>query len=333
VTVLVHRHSEQTDHGAGARHAAEIAASSESDGANPLFSFTGHAGGLGVDRNGTIWVSDRTSATIWRVTGDGTATSLVAATAEARHGERSTSLSVPAGLALSPDGSLFVADSARHRVCAVSPDGTLRVVAGVGAIGYRDGPATEAMFRFPLDVAIAPDGTCYVADTDNDRIRAVSTNGMVSTIAGSIYDYGDGRGPHARFRRPGALDIDAHGTCYVADTGNNAIRRITPDGEVTTLAGAPPGGDRDGNGGNVGLRWPTGIAAADDGSVWVADHGNGSVRHITAAGKSRTPLKLSGLRWPTVVAMHGTSRVVVAGVALADGHVPETYLMILGGSH
>lgn len=298
--------------------------------AEALFSFTGHPGGLAIDGDGAILVSDSLSSTIWRVTDNGAAAPLIIIPTELEHGwERQIRLFTPAGLAFAPDGSLFVADSTHHRVCAVSPDGSLRVVAG-GANGYRDGPGTQAMFRFPLDVALAADGTCYVADTGNDRIRAISPEGIVTTVAGSIYDYGDGRGPHARFRRPAALDVDAEGTLCVADTGNNAIRRVAPEGVVTTLAGEPPGGDSDGSGRGVGLRWPTGIAAGADDSVWVADHGNGALRQITAAGESTTEHRLSGLRWPTVVAWRGDGRVVVAGAALYDAHMPEACLMILG---
>jgi sugar lactone lactonase YvrE len=293
-----------------------------------LFSFSGRAGGLAVVDGATL-VSDSASGTIWRVALAGTATPIVVTPARLKQNseEGSTRLSTPAGLALSPDGSLFVADSTRHRVCAISPDGALRVVAG-GANGYRDGSGTEAMFRFPNDVAVAADGTCYVADTGNDRIRVISPDGIVTTVAGSIYDYGDGRGPHTRFRRPAALDVDAEGTCWVADTGNNAIRRIAPDREVTTLAGEPAGGDTSGPG--SGLRWPTGIAAATDGSLWVADHGNSAIRRIDRQGHITTHLRLSGRRWPTVVALGGDRAVLVAGAALEDVREPRAWVMIIG---
>jgi DNA-binding beta-propeller fold protein YncE len=108
-----------------------------------------------------------------------------------------------------------------------------------------------------------------------------------------------------------ALDVDADGTCYVADTGNNAVRRVTPDGEVTTVAGAPPGGDADGAGVGVGLRWPTGIAAGHEGHLWVADYGNGAIRLIERTGLSTTTLRLEGRRWPVAVALAPDGEVVV----------------------
>ncbi|MGH9030335.1 MAG: hypothetical protein ACRDV4_12075 [Acidimicrobiales bacterium] len=193
MAVLVEQeHEEQAHEESAPRQLARVVPSSEQECDDALFSFSGHAGGLTADTEGAIWVSDTLSATIWRVTEDGIATTLVVAPAAVEQGwKRSIRLAAPAGLALSPDGSLFVADSTRHRVCVVSPDGSLRVVAG-GANGYRGGPGTEAMFRFPLDVALGPDGTCYVADTANDRIRAISSDGVVTTVAGAGYDYAAG---------------------------------------------------------------------------------------------------------------------------------------------
>ena len=147
-------------------------------------------------------------------------------------------------------------------------------------------------------------------------------------MAGSDYDYGDGRGTHARFRRPGALDVAADGVCYVADTGNNAIRRIDPDGTVTTLAGEPRGGDAEGTGPSVGLRWPTGIAAGADGTIWVVDHGNGAVRRIGTHNESHTVLRLSGLRWPVGVAVRSDGALAVTGTALYDLQRPAACLLV-----
>lgn len=298
--------------------------------ADALFGFRGNPGGVSVAADGSMWMSDTLSGTIWRITEDGAAAPIVPGqTGTALTPGLTTRVLTPAGLALSPDGSLFVADGAAHRVCVVDPDGVVRVLAG-GRSGYQDGDANEARFRHPLDVALAPDGACYVADTGNDRIRRISSDGSVTTVAGSIYDYGDGQGPDARFREPVALDVDAGGACFVADTGNNAIRRISSDGVVTTLAGGPPGGDCDGIGEGVGLRWPTGVAAGPAGDAWVADHGNGALRHIGRRGESSTTFRLAGLRWPISVALGADGSPVVAGAAMYDVHVPEACLMVLG---
>ena len=295
--------------------------------ADPSFAFPGRPAGLADAPDGTLFVSDATSRTIWRID-DGGERAAVAAPSRGVSDATAARTRVlsPAGLALAPDGTLVAADATGHRVWAVSPDGVPRPLAG-SVYGYRDGPSNEAAFRYPSDVAIGPDGTCFVADTGNDRIRTITPDGVVSTLGGSIYDYGDGRGSAARFRRPEAITVGVDGTCYVADTGNNAIRQITPDGEVTTVAGSPPGGDRDGVGAEVGLRWPTGLALGPDGDLWVADHGNGTLRRIDHSGGSTTHLRLPGGRLPIAVvsALHG--QMVVAIVVLDDVRRPQACLI------
>ena len=294
------------------------------------FAFPGHPAGLAVASDGTLFASDATSRTIWRIDDGGEQAVAVpwagGVAGAAGAGRRVLS---PAGLALGPDGTLVVADVTGHRVWAFSPDEAPRLLAG-SVYGYRDGLGNEALFRYPSDVAIGPDGTCYVADTGNNAIRRITPDGVVATLGGSIYDYGDGSGPRGRFRAPLALDVDRDGTCYVADTGNNAIRRITPDGEVTTLAGTPPGGDDDGAGAEVGMRGPTGIALGPGGDLWVADHGNGVLRMIDYFGASTTHLRLSGRRWPVVVASAPDGKVVVAAVVLDDVHRPQACLISVG---
>jgi hypothetical protein len=218
-------------------------------------------------------------------------------------------------------------DSSGHRVCIVTPEGKTRTLAG-RANGYRDDSAVEALFRYPHDVSVAPDGSCYVADTGNDRIRRIAPDGTVTTVARSIYDYGDGRGTDAYFRRPTALDVDAEGICYVADTGNNTIRIIDPNGTVTTLAGALPGGDANGVGRDVGLRWPT-IAVGPDGTIWIADHGNGAIRRLGPNRESRSVYRFSGRTWPVSVAWHGNGTLVVSGIALYDLRRPEAWLLMV----
>lgn len=286
--------------------------------------FPGRPAGLAIGSDGALVASDATSRMVWRIDLGGRRMLAVAPAGDAT--SAANRVLSPAGLALGPDGTLVVADVTGHRVWAVRPDGELRLVAG-SAYGYRDGAYNEALFRYPSGVAIGPDGTCYVADTGNDRIRTITPDGVVNTLGGSIYDYGDGRGPAAWFRRPQAITVDEAGTCYVADTGNNAIRRITPDGEVTTFVGSPLGGDHDGVGAEVGMRWPTGLALGPDGDLWVADYGNGALRRIDHSGASTTRLRLSGRRWPVAVASAPHGRMVVAIVVLDDVRRPRACLI------
>lgn len=191
-------------------------------GCEPLFGFPGRPGGLTVDADETVYLSVSDPATIWQISLDGTAKP------RSRQAAGHEQLYSAAGVALASDGSLVLADATAHRVCSIGPDGSTRVLAG-GVSGYRDGPAAQAAFRFPRAVAVGGDGRIFVADAGNDRIRQISPDGQVSTVAGSIYDYGDGTGSHARFRRPSGLAIDRDGVLYVADTGNNAfaVSRLT----------------------------------------------------------------------------------------------------------
>ena len=285
------------------------------DCSGALFAWRGSPGGVAASSDGAVWISGSRSGTIWRLAPDGSVSTVIPPRSERGGGMGSPMPLGPVGIAESPDGTLYVADRSGHRICAVAPDGEARVVAG-GAQGFRDGPADEAMFRHPSDVAFGPDGGCYVADSGNNRIRRIGPDGVVTTVAGSIYDYADGKGATARFRWPGGLDVAADGTCYVADTGNNSVRRVDRDGTVRTVAGAPLGGDSDGVGRSVELRWPTGIAAAPHG-VYVADHGNGVVRHVDHDGVSETTFRLAGPRWPVALALRPDGAILVAGSALS----------------
>jgi glucose/arabinose dehydrogenase len=298
------------------------------DGFDKWFSFRGHPGGVAIGSDDTVWVSDSRSAAIQQIAPDGTCTPVIKPAVISRVGGPDAAPLTSAGLAVAPDGSLYVADPNHHRVCVVTPEGETRTLAG-GANGYRDGSAVEALFRYPRDVSLAPDGSCYVADTGNDRIRRIAPDGTVTTVAGSIYDYGDGQGTDAHFRRPAALEVGPDGICYVADTGNNTIRRIDLNGTVTTVAGALPGGDADGAGRDVGLRWPTGIAVEPDGTIWIADHGNDAIRRLGSNRESRSVYRSSGRTWPVSVAWHGNGTLVVSGIALHDLRRPEAWLLMV----
>jgi sugar lactone lactonase YvrE len=158
------------------------------------------------------------------------------------------------------------------RTVALAPGwpAIVAVLAGDGVAGTRDGEAADARFADPFGVAIAPDGTVYVADGGN-LIRRISPDGRVTTVAGGARGFADGVGGAARFNTPSALAIDAGGALYVADTGNNAIRRMTADGRVTTVAGDGVAGYRDGPAREARFNAPIGVAVDASGRVIVAD--------------------------------------------------------------
>jgi sugar lactone lactonase YvrE len=159
------------------------------------------------------------------------------------------------------------------------------VIAGDGQPGLRDGPAADARFSDPFGVAQAPDGTIYVADAgDAQRIRRISPDGVVTTAAGGQRGFADGAGAAAMFDTPSGLALDSNGNLFVADTGNNAIRRLGPDGVVTTVAGDGRAGFRDGPARRARFNGPLGVALDASGRIIVADTYNDRIRAITSDG-------------------------------------------------
>jgi len=178
-------------------------------------------------------------------------------------------------------------------VPAPAPVPTIVTFAGQpGVKGYADGPALQAEFRLPNNVAVDASGNVYVADTANDVIRKITPAGVVSTIAGLVHSRGsaDGYGTNsARFWSPFGIALDNSGDIFVADTGNNTIRKISPAGMVTTIAGlAGQAGSDDGPGSAARFRNPWGVAVDNTGNVYVADMSNNTIRKITADGRVHT---------------------------------------------
>lgn len=168
----------------------------------------------------------------------------------------------------------------------------------VGIKGYTDGPGALAQFRLPNNIAVDKAGNVYVADTANDMIRKITPDGTVSSFAGSSHQRGsaDGQGANARFWAPFGIAVDASGNVYVADTANNTIRKITPDGMVTTLAGlAGQPGSADGTNSVARFRNPWGVAVDKAGAVYVADMSNDTIRRINTSGVVHTIAGQAGM--------------------------------------
>ncbi len=163
-------------------------------------------------------------------------------------------------------------------------------IAGDGSPVFRDAiqPA-QAAFADPFGVVIAVDGTVYVSDAgDSNRIRKLALDGSVSTFAGSSEGYADGPGAAAKFNSPSGLAIDAGGNLYVADSGNNRIRKLTPQGIVSTVAGEGSAGYRDGPASQAQFGAPLAVAVDTQGNLFVADTYNDRIRLITLAGEVST---------------------------------------------
>ena len=145
-------------------------------------------------------------------------------------------------------------------------------LAGSGEWGYKDATGTVAQFYGPSSVAVDSSGNVYVADSGNNRIRKITPEGTVSTFAGRGRGYKDATGTAAQFYGPSGVAVDTSGNLYVADSGNNRIRKITPEGTVSTLAGSGEWGYKDATGTAAQFYHPHGVAVDSSGNVYVAEY-------------------------------------------------------------
>lgn len=295
-----------------------------------------HPEGVAVDRDGNIYVTDSSYHVIRKITpgaivstfaGDpnriGTADG--PATQAQFHG--------PAGIAVDQSGNLYVSDEQENTIRKISPAGTVTTLAGApGPFGSTDGTGSAARFFYPHGLAVDAAGNVYVADTNNCVIRKITPAGLVTTLAGTagVIGSADGIGPAAQFYAPYGLTIDAQNNLYVTDSWNHAIRKVTPAGVVTTLAGLPgfpnnPHFSIDGIGRDARfVSYPTGIALDSSGNLFVVDTGNDIIRKGRPAG-------------PPNISLQPQSQAVTNGNTVqfsvtANGVPAPTYQWFLNGS-
>lgn len=181
----------------------------------------------------------------------------------------------PEGVAVDANGNVFVADTKNHTIRRIAASGTVTTFAGAATFrGTANGVGVEARFNFPTGLAIDGGGNLFVADRGNHAIRRISPGGVVTTLAGAagVSGSADGIASGARFSSPSGVALDASGNLFVADTGNRTLRKITPGGIVTTLAGtAGSAGDIDGSGSVARFGGPYGIVVDGSGMIFVTD--------------------------------------------------------------
>ncbi len=270
---------------------------SESDGSVRF----GEPFGIAVSGDGTIYVSDGDAGRIFQIAPGGARRTVA------------ENLNVPSAIAFAPDGTLVFAETGSHTIKRLElQSGRVTIIAGTeNKAGFADGSGAAALFNAPVGVAVAADGTIFVADTYNDRIRAIDAGGQVRTIAGGgepgYRDAATGEG--ARFDTPCGLAVDLDGTLVVADTGNHRLRRVRVGEEVTTIAGTGAQDVFDGTPQEASFNEPTSIAIDSDGKIYIADAGGSAVR-VCSFGF-----------WPQVSTLTGDK-----GAGLLDGTLDQARL-------
>ncbi len=243
--------------------------------------------GIAMDRAGNLFVSDTGNHTIRKITPAGGVSTIAGSVGQSdfANGSGTTAkFSSPLGLAVTTNGTLYVADSGNHVIRVISPGGVVSALAGSPENwGSDDGVGSAARFNGPVGVALDEHGDLLVSDANNHTIRKVTTNGVVTTWAGTpgLDGCADGNGRAVRFCMPAELAADRHGNVFVADSFNHVVRKISREGRVTTVTGVPGGyGAGDGVNGQARLFNPYGLAVRSDGSLALADAYNQLLRVV-----------------------------------------------------
>ena len=235
-----------------------------------------------LDTQGNIYIADTDNHRIRKITPTGIVTTLAGSSKGFMDGIYTVAqFSSPRGIAVDVDGNVYVADSGNNRIRKITPAGVVSTIAG-STFGFADGQGKTAQFNFPENLVLDLNKNIYVADTYNHRIRKITASGDVTTIAGSTIGFADGSGTDAQFRVPSGIAIDTFGNLYVTDRWNNRIRKISPTGVVTTIAGSNITGGSDGIGSAASFQLPIGIVVDTLGNIYVSD--NNKIRKITPLG-------------------------------------------------
>ncbi|MCX6879143.1 MAG: hypothetical protein NTW21_35855 [Verrucomicrobia bacterium] len=255
---------------------------------------------VALDGSGNLYVADSRNCTIRKITAAGVVSTLAGSPGVAGSTDglgAAARFNNPFGLAVDGNGTVYVADTYNCTIRKVTPDGVVTTLAGrPGGRGFSEGTGSAARFNFPMKVAVDGSANVYVTDVFNQVIRKITPAGAVSTLAGypTVPGSADGTGCAARFDFPQGIAVDGNGNVYVGDVSNRTIRKITPAGVVTTLAGSPGiKGGEDGTGSTARFDAPIGMAVDGGGNVYVAEPDSGTLRKVTSDGVVTT---LAGTR-------------------------------------
>jgi trimeric autotransporter adhesin len=255
---------------------------------------------VSADGNGNLFIADQYNHRIREITPDGTITTIAGTGAPGFSGDggpaTAAQLNTPTGVHADGAGNIYIGDVANQRIRKIDPSGIITTVAGNGVKGYGGdgGPATSASLYNGARITIDPSGNLLIADQSNHRIRSVSPDGTISTLAGNgagtpatgAFSGDGGPATNASLNNPTAIAVDSSGVVYFADQFNQRLRKITPDGVITTIAGSgAPGFSGDGQSAiAASLNYPGGLAVDSAGNVYVNDDLNYRTRRIDTNG-------------------------------------------------
>jgi sugar lactone lactonase YvrE len=271
--------------------------------------------GVVIDRAGNLYVTDSKNHRVRKVTPKGEVSTFAGSEEGFAEGKGSRArFNAPSGIVMDAAGNFYVADTENHRIRRISATGVVGTFAGSGKKGFADGKGNKALFARPSGIVMDGAGNLYVADSGNHSIRMVTPAGKVTTLAGGKQGFVDSRGSRARFNAPSGIVMDGAGNLYVADTGNNRVRKVTAKGAVSTLAGGGKRTESDGKGDKARFERPYGIVMDRAGNLYVTD--NNRVRKVSMNGEVTT---LAG-SVPDILCAHGGGCIETGSFEDGPGH-------------
>jgi uncharacterized protein (TIGR03437 family) len=268
------------------------------DGGKATSASLNRPNGFVFDSAGNMYIADTGNHVVRKVNTSGIISTVAGNNASAYSGDGGpaidASLSEPSDVAFDGAGNMYIADTNNNCIRIVTPDQNIHTFAGLCSYALFQGdggPATSAKLNKPYSVAVGANGNVYFSDTENERLRVVTPDGIIHTIAGNgTAGYNDGPALQAEFSSPSGIALDASGSIYIADKGNFRIRKLLPSGIVVTVAGSGiPGYSGNAAAANAEMYFPQGVFADSSGDVYIADTQNDLVRELTISNSSSLP--------------------------------------------